>query len=141
MASKAGTAYDAAIDAAATQAEKDRLRELRLRFNLPPDLPEWQFYAVLAPLLTFSTDREDLGAQLERIETSVRRNDNASSVQPIAGPTRDLLVFTVAVLLCVATAAAIGVAPTPFVVVLAAFALGLCVAFGYLWLAPRIVLR
>jgi hypothetical protein len=46
----AETAYDAAIAAAATQKEKDRLRDLRLRFNTPPNSAEWTLYAILAPL-------------------------------------------------------------------------------------------
>ncbi len=45
------TAYDAALTAAPSQAERDRLRELRLRFDTPPDSPEWVFYATLAPLM------------------------------------------------------------------------------------------
>jgi hypothetical protein len=64
------TAYDAAI-ALATAPEKERLRDLRLRLNIPPDSPEWGFYAVLAPLMASvpnEAERAEAAAKLDRIE-------------------------------------------------------------------------
>lgn len=76
------SAYDSAI-AVATDAEKERLQALRLRFNIPPDSPEWQFYAVLAPLVASAMgpkEREEMFASLARLE---QRADDAAK-QPAA---------------------------------------------------------
>jgi hypothetical protein len=125
-----------AVAAAATQAEKDRLRELRVRFNSPADSPEWQFYAVLAPMLD-AHDRADLSAQLDRIESRLKKK----APEATAGVSmRDLIAFTTALLTCVAVAVVSeGVSPpAPFISLIAAFVLGVAATLGYLWIAPMI---
>jgi hypothetical protein len=134
------TAYDAAVAAAATQSEKDRLRDLRLRFNTPPDSPEWQFYAVLAPLLVPSADREQVAAQLERIEARLT-TPKKSNASPIA-QLRDLISFCFGVFTCVVVAVLAGSSPPPtFVALIAVFALGIGAAIAYQYLAPMIMRR
>jgi hypothetical protein len=68
------TAYEAAI-AAATDTEQERLKAIRLQFDIPPNSPEWGFYAVLAPLVATRTGSdktlEAIGERLERLQQSV----------------------------------------------------------------------
>jgi hypothetical protein len=108
------------------------------------------------------TDRTDILARLDRIETQIGASlakmpsltdihahfdrleakmavppaKMSSPIMIVSPRMRDLLLFTSTVLLCVAFAAAFGAAAAPFVVVLAAFAMGLCTTIAYCWLAP-----
>jgi hypothetical protein len=133
----ASTAYEAAVAAAVTQAEKDRLRDLRLRFNAPPDSPEWQFYAVLAPLLTAGS-HDELGARLERIEALLRRNGKPATEPVVSQPVRVLMVVAATIAVCVGVVVLFGLGEATFARVLAAFALGASSTLGYVALAPRI---
>jgi hypothetical protein len=63
------TAYEAAL-ATATDAEKQRLQALRLQFDIPPNSPEWQFYAIMAGSRTDKT-LEAIVERLERVEQGV----------------------------------------------------------------------
>lgn len=111
----------------------------RTEFRAQLDRIETQMAASLANMPSLT----DIRAQLERIETRM-------VVPPVKMPSpgmivsprmRDLMLFTSAVLLCVAVAAAFGAAAAPFVVVIAAFAVGLCTAIAYCWLAPMLSSR
>jgi hypothetical protein len=85
------------------------------------------------------TDRVELSAQLDRIEARLQKTAAPAKPTPVVtGPTRDLIVFTAALLTCVAVAvvSAGASAPAPFVAIVAAFVLGVAVALGYIWISP-----
>jgi len=136
-----------AVAAAATQPEKERLQALRLRRNIPPDSPEWQFYAVMAPLLAPAADRDDLGAQLERIEEQqkqqaaklqtleslLKRNGRPGGPDSVVIPGfRAMLPVVITILACAALWDLLAAYPRPeFGALLAVFAFGaLVVLFG-----------
>jgi anti-sigma-K factor RskA len=106
----------------------------RTDFRAQLDRIEMQMTEFLAktPFLT------DIRAQLERIETRMAAppTKTSSPIMIVSPRMRDLLLFTSTILLCVAFAAAFGAAAAPFVVVIAAFAVGLCTTIAYCWLAP-----
>lgn len=89
----ADTAYDAAIATAATASEQERLRDLRLRFNVPPDSPEWVLYSVLAPLVLQAVESRPTG------QTTTTQKKNR-----LGSPSRELLAFALA-LICFASIA------------------------------------
>ena len=132
----ASTAYDIAI-AAATDAEKERLKALRLRLNIPPDSPEWQFYAVLAPLLTAGS-HDEFRAQLDRIEARAKKTAATAPAPIVGGTLRDLIVVALTVAMCVVVAVLMGAGTASFAQVLSAFALGVAATLGYVVLAPLI---
>jgi hypothetical protein len=126
----AGTAYDVAIAAATTDAERERLKALRLRFNTPPDSPEWQFYAVLAPLFAPTTERDEqlagMQAQLDRLERRAggRTPDESDAAISIPG-FRTILPVLVTILACAALWHLLAAYPRPeFGALIAVFALG-----------------
>jgi hypothetical protein len=89
----------------------------------------------------FGTDRAELRGQLDRIEARLQKTAAPSNPPPVVtGPTRDLIVFTSALLTCVAVSVvSAGVSPpAPFIVLVAAFALGVAATLGYLWIVPRV---
>jgi hypothetical protein len=141
------TAYDAAI-AVATAAEKERLQALRLRFNIAADSPEWQFYAVLAPLVDAGradTTEKSLSAFAETIERIEQRVDDLAK-QPSAVPAiASDLVPQMARLESLLRSGSQQVDPianvVPFVVVFGLGALvceALFAALGYGWMMPRV---
>jgi hypothetical protein len=98
------------------------------------DRIESQMGASLAKMSSLT----DIRAQLDRIESqmAVPQAKVSSPIMIVSPRMRDLLLFTSTILFCVAFAAAFGGAAAPFVVVLAAFAVGLCTTIAYCWLAP-----
>jgi hypothetical protein len=112
-----------------TATETDRT-DIRARL----DRIETQMEASLAKMPSLT----DICGQLERIETRMEAPPAKipSPIMVISPRMRDLMLFTSAVLLCVAVAAAFGGAAAPFVVVIAAFAVGLCTTIAYCWLIP-----
>jgi hypothetical protein len=89
------------------------------------------------------TDRAEFSTQLDRIEARLQKTAPAKPTPVVTGPTRDLIVFTAALLTCVAVAVVSAGAspPAPFVALVAAFVLGVAVALGYLWIAPMLAFR
>ena len=82
------------------------------------------------------TDRADLFAQLARIESRMQKSGAPHAEPIVTGRMRDLVVFTIALLTCVAIAAIVGVAQATPIGFIAAFALGLGAALFYVWVAP-----
>ena len=93
---------------------------------------------LMAESLAEMSSLTDIRSQLDRIETRMAEPPakTPSPIMIISPRMRDLLLFTSTILFCVAFAAAFGAAAAPFVVVIAAFAVGLCTTIAYCWLAP-----
>jgi len=93
---------------------------------------------LMAESLAEMSSLTDIRSQLERLETRMASPPAKvpSPIMIISPRMRDLLLFTSTILFCVAFAAAFGAAAAPFVVVIAAFAVGLCTTIAYCWLAP-----
>jgi hypothetical protein len=89
------------------------------------------------------TDRAQLGEQLDRIEARLQKTALPAAPVPVAGPVRDLIVFTIALLTCVAVAVlSAGMAPpASFVALASAFALGAFGALVFLRLSPMMSRR
>jgi membrane protein YdbS with pleckstrin-like domain len=87
---------------------------------------------------TTDTERAELFAQLARIESRVQKSTLPPAEPIVTGRIRDLVVFVVALLTCVAIAAIVGVAQATPIGFIAAFAVGLCIALFYVWLAPLV---
>lgn len=89
------------------------------------------------------TDRAELSEQLDRIEARLQKTKSPPIASGPADVTRDLIVFTAALLTCVAVAVASAgmVPPTPFLALVSAFALGVCAALAYLRLSPVMARR
>ncbi len=72
--------FDLAIEAASAK-EKARLREIRLRLNVPADSPEWGMYLILAtPILEFE-------AQIAETITKTVRTEVASALKTVPAAT------------------------------------------------------
>lgn len=84
-------------------------------------------------------------ATLLLIVDAGRRNDERmrrASAPVISSPLRDIIAFTLAVLVCIAIGVvAGGMRPQPFLVLLGAFALGLVAALAYIWAVPLMARR
>jgi hypothetical protein len=150
-----------------SDAARLELSRLGADLNLGASSPEWIVVVLYAESrgifgTATETDRTDILAKLDRIETQVEaslakmpsltdidarfdRLETKMAVPPAERPSpimivsprmRDLLLFTSAILFCVTVAAAFGAGSAPVVVVLAAFALGFCMTIAYCWLAP-----
>ena len=93
---------------------------------------------LMAESLAEMSSLTDIRSQLDRIEMRMAAPPakTPSPIMIISPRMRDLLLFTSTILFCVAFAAACGAAAAPFVVVIAAFAVGLCTTIAYCWLAP-----
>jgi hypothetical protein len=164
------TAYEAAI-AAASESEKERLRTIRLQFDIPPNSPEWGFYAVLAPLVAASTTEKtleaiverlerveqgvddlkkqpaissDLSAQMARLEALLRHGSHAAD--PLASAIRYFLVFAAGVAVCELIFAAVGFGrlEPPVFDRMGMFVLGLSATAAvllWLWFWPHVKAR
>jgi hypothetical protein len=75
---------------------------------------------------------------LERIESRLKIKEPAPTV---GGPMRDLIVFAIALLVCVAVAVVCGVSQAAPIAIISAFVLGLCGALAYNLLAPMLARR
>jgi hypothetical protein len=161
------SAYDRAMALCPSDAARLELSRLGSDLNLGASSPEWIVVVLYAESrgifgTATETDRTDIRAQLERIETQMaeslaktlsltdiraqlERIETRMAAPPAKVPSpimiisprmRDLMLFTSTILLCVAVEVAFGAAAAPFVVVIAAFAVGLCTTIAYCWLAP-----
>ena len=149
------TAYEVAI-AAATDTEKERLKAIRLQFDIPPNSPEWGFYAVLAPLVATRTGSdkalEATGERLERLQQSVddlKRHKPAATAarsepaDPLASLIRYFFAFTFGAVVCELVFAAVGYGwlSGPIFDRVGMFCLGLTAAaivLLWLWLRPQL---
>ena len=85
------------------------------------------------------SDRAELFARLDRIEARQKATPEKSAGASLAaGPARDILVFTLALLSCVAVAVLAGTSAPPFVALVAAGALGCAASLAYIWLARKL---
>jgi hypothetical protein len=121
------------------------LSRLGADLNLGAASPEWIMVVLYAEArgifgATTETQRTDVLAQLERIERAQKMA--AKRAEPIVNIyTRDLIAFAIAILAFLAIAVLAGVSPAPAYALIAAFALGLCVALAYVWFAPMVARR
>ena len=121
------------------------LSRLGAELNIGVSSPEWIMVVLYAEArgifgTTPDADRAELFAQLARIESRMQKTGATRAAPTITGRVRDLVVFTIALLTCVAVAAIVGVSQATPIGFIAAFALGLCAALLYVWVAP-IVMR
>jgi len=91
------------------------LSRLGAELNIGVSSPEWIMVVLYAEARGIfgtptDTDRADLFAQLARIESRMPKSAATQAEPIVTGRMRDLVVFTIALLTCVAIAAIVGVA-------------------------------
>jgi hypothetical protein len=122
------------------------LSRLGADLNLGASSPEWIMVVLYAEArgifgATTDTERTDVLAQLDRIERA-QKATAAKRAEPLLDThMRDLIAFAIAILAFLAVAVLSGVSPAPASALISAFALGLCVAFAYVWFAPMVSRR
>jgi hypothetical protein len=127
-------------------AARLELSRLGAELNLGAASPEWIMVVLYAEARgifgsSTETERNEVLALLERIEHGQKAMSTKRPEPLLGAHTRDLIAVAIAMLVCVAVAVLLGASPAPAYGLIAAFALGLCVALVYLWLAPVIISR
>ncbi len=135
------SAYDRAMALCPNDTARLELSRLGAELNIGVSSPEWIMVVLYAEARGIfgtptDTDRADLFAQLARIESRMPKSAATQAEPIVTGRMRDLIVFTIALLTCVAIAAIVGVAQATPIGFIAAFALGLGAALFYVWVAP-----
>jgi hypothetical protein len=138
--------YDRAMALCPNDSARLELSRLGADLNLGASSPEWIMVVLYAEArgifgATTETERTGVLAQLERIERA-QKMMVAKRAEPIVNTyTRDLIAFAIAILAFLAVAVLTGVSPAPAYALIAAFALGLCIALAYIWFAAPLAAR
>lgn len=89
------TPFDLALEAASSPGEKERLRDLRLRLNVPVESPEWAMYAItVAPLLGFEAQITENG-KTATVETARAMDEALAKIAGVADGFERTLTKTV----------------------------------------------
>ncbi len=86
--------FDLAVEAASA-SEKTRLREIRLRLNVPADSPEWGMYLILVtPILEFEAQITE-NRQNANVEMTRATNEALAKIAAVAGSVEQTIAKTV----------------------------------------------
>ncbi len=77
-----------------------------------------------------------IAAQLDRLESRLKKTAPVQSPPILSGPIRDLVVVAITVCAMILVAVLWGVAAAPVTMLFAAFALGVAITLAYLYFAP-----
>ena len=133
--------YDRAMALCPSDSARLELSRLGADLNLGASSPEWIIIVLYAEARgifgsTTATERTDILAQLDRIERTQKMTAVKRAEPIVSTYTRDLVAFAIAILAFLAVAVLTGVSTEPAYALIAAFALGLCVALAYVRFAP-----